>query len=407
MWPSIRHWLDSVMRENWPLRRNFTQPQVIHYSWERAGLVVVSQPVAWCAEAVRVEALVRLLPSLGRNKSDFTLRIGDGEAFPAEQLRRVEGEDRYRIGFRFAPPPATSVVELLFRGRPMGQLTLPVVSRDDFIRQLRLEMPTLSVRLGGDTVACQTFVASQCRGLLASAVLSSPVGLVPLIDLDLEVEFRCERSGDTQRVPARLTSSQLQSKSALVSVALPRHPRRIGTWTATWLVGSQELVKQKVRGISRKAFERSLRISDTRFVVQQGEKSFRLARLAPPPDGSTRLGPCFLVASSEPGMAGSCRLRVLAHVSGAVQPPVLQEQDVLITDGPAMVAPGTVEPGDLAQVSGFELRTATGSLGLLPLCPVPPAAFTSEGGFRQPPDYSWTAAAEEEMQDRLNRLLGE
>jgi hypothetical protein len=407
MWPSIRHWLDSVMRENWPLRRNFTQPQVIHYSWERAGHLVASQPVAWCAEAVRVEALVRLLPSLGRNKNDFTLRISGGEPLPAEQLRRVEGEDRYRIGFRFPPPPATTAVELLFRGRTMGQLTLPVVSRDDFIGQLRLEMPTMSVRVGGNMVACQTFVASQCRGLLASAVLSSAVGLVPLIDLDLEVEFRCERSGDTQRVPARLTSSQLQSKSALLSVAPLRHPRRIGTWTATWLIGGHELVKQKVRGISRRAFERSLRISDTRFVVQQDEKSFRLARLAPPLDGSIRLGPCFLVASSEPGMAGSCRLRVLAHVSGAVQPPVLQQQDVLITDGPAMVAPGTVEPGDLAQVSGFELQTATGSLGLLPLSPVPPATFTSEGGYRQPPDYSWTAAAEEEMQDRLNRLLGE
>jgi hypothetical protein len=57
MWPSIRHWLDSVMRENWPLARNATYPQAIHYGWERAGLVVAGQPVAWCAEQVRVEAL--------------------------------------------------------------------------------------------------------------------------------------------------------------------------------------------------------------------------------------------------------------------------------------------------------------------------------------------------------------
>lgn len=404
MWPSMRHWLDSVMRDNWPLNRPPTQPQVIHYGWERAGLAVTGQPVAWCADSVTVEALVRLPTSLGRNKADFTLQVA-GQPVAAEGLRRAEGADRYRITFRFPPPPNTCAAVLQFRGRTMGQLTLPVVTRDEFIRELRLDMPTLAVRLGADTVACQTFVAPQCRGLLASAVVTSPTGLVPLMDLDTEVVFRCERTAEEQRVAVRLTSSQLQGKTALVSVAPARHPRRIGVWTASWVVGGQELIRQRVRGISRRAFERSLRISDTRFVLQQGD-SVQLVRQVPPPGGTARVGPCFLVASSEPGMAGSCRLRVLAHVTGAVQPPVLQEQTVLITDGPATVTPGTLEPAEVAQVSGFELKTASASLGLLPLCPVPSAAFTAEGGFAPPPDYAWTGAAEEEMQDRLNRLLG-
>jgi hypothetical protein len=219
------------------------------------------------------------------------------------------------------------------------------------------------------------------------------------------VEFRCDRAGACYRVPVRLTASQLQGKSALIAVAAPRHPRRIGSWTASWLVGQHMLARRKVRGISQKAFQRSLRISDTRFVVQTGDGPCRLSRQAPVSDGKTRLGPCFLVASSEPGMAGLCRPQVLAVVAGAVQPPLLLEQEVLITDGPAMVAPGTLDAADLAQVSGFELRVGTQSLGLLPLCPVPAASFTTEGGFQAPPSYTWTSAAEEELTDRLNRLL--
>jgi hypothetical protein len=171
------------------------------------------------------------------------------------------------------------------------------------------------------------------------------------------------------------------------------------------MVGEHVLARHKVRGISRRAFLRSLRISDTRFVVQPPTGACRLVRQAPPADGRTRLGPCFLVASSEPGMAGLCQAQVLAVVPGAVQPPLLLEQEVLVSDGPAVVAPGTLDAGDLAQVSGFDLRVAGTSLGMLPLCPVPAATFTSEGSFQAPPDYTWTSAAEEEMNDRLNRLL--
>ena len=104
-------------------------------------------------------------------------------------------------------------------------------------------------------------------------------------------------------------------------------------------------------------------------------------------------------------MAGLCRLHVAAQVPGAVQPPLLQEQEVLITDGPTMVAPGTLDADDLAQVSGFEVSVKGRTLGVLSLCPAPTASFTSEGGFKPPHDFTWTAAAEEEMNERLNRLL--
>src|SRR5204862_7129625 len=138
----------------------------------------------------------------------------------------------------------------------------------------------------------------------------------------------------------------------------------------------------------------------------QGDNgSVVLARQLPAADQRARVGPCFLVASSEPGMAGLCPLRVTAQVPGAIQPPLLLEQDVLITDGPTMVAPGTLDPADLAQVSGFELNIRGQTLGALSLCPAPTANFTSEGGYKPPHEFTWSAAAEEEMNERLNRLM--
>jgi len=104
-------------------------------------------------------------------------------------------------------------------------------------------------------------------------------------------------------------------------------------------------------------------------------------------------------------MAGQCRLQITAQVPGAVTPPLLLEQDVLITDGPTMVAPGTLDAADLEQVSGFELSLRGQSLGVLSLCPAPTALLTNESSVKPTHDRSGSAAAEEEMNERLNRLL--
>jgi hypothetical protein len=393
------------MTDLWPLYRISPQPQALHYSYEKAGLTLHDQPIPWNAEAVLVEARLRLPPSSSRRKGDFVLRLPGQQPIPAEQVRRLETDERFALLFRMPPPTGAVAAEILYRNHVLGQLTLPFLSREEFLQNLRLQMSTLSVRLGADNVACQTFVASQCRGVLASAVLLSPTSLVPILDMDLAVEFRCERSGVVHRTPVRLCSSQLAGRQALVAVSPRRHPRRIGGWTTTWLLGGQPLATQRLRAISQNHFRRSLRLSDTRFVIQGPDGQVHLARQAPPLEGAGRLGPCFLVSSSEPGMAGLCPIRVIAQVSGAMQPPLLMEQEVLLTDGPTMIAPGTLDAAKLAQTSGFEITARGKTLGVLSLCPAPTAAFTSEGGFKPPHDFTWTAAADEEMTERLNRLL--
>ena len=121
--------------------------------------------------------------------------------------------------------------------------------------------------------------------------------------------------------------------------------------------------------------------------------------------GVSRIGPCFLVSSSEVGMAGLCPLDVRAQLAGGLQTPVLLEQELLVTDGPAPFVPGTLDVREIEQMTAFELRAGNRSLGLLPLTAAPVAAFDAEGGFKTAPEYAWSTAAEDQLQEKLAKLL--
>jgi hypothetical protein len=405
MWPWIKRWRDWAINDLWPLHRTGPKPQAMHHSYEKAGVIVDSQPIPWNAEAVLVEGLLRLPAGTGRQKTDFQLRLPGRELITAESLRPEETGDNCRLFFRFPPPAETTTAELLWRGQFLTRLPLPMLSREEFVQGLRLQMPTLSVSLGEQTVACQTFVSTQCRGVVATALLSAATSLAPVVDLGLRVELRAEPGGGCVRAPVQLTSSQLRGRQAMLAVAPPKFPRRVGTWQATWLLEDQPLATQRIRAISKAKFHRSLRISETRYVTQDRAGQVSVNRQVPPRDGLARVGPCFLVSSSEAGMAGLCKLQVRALVVGGIQAPLLQEQAVLITDGPTPLAPGTVDVSDLAQVTGFDLRVGTRSLGILPLAPAPAAAFNGEGAFKPPIDYTWSAAADDELNERLAKLM--
>ena len=402
MWHSIKRWLDSAMSDFRPLARTRPHGQAIHTRYEKAGLALYDLPVPWNADAVVVEVLLRLPPA-ARKKADFTLRLPGREPLQPEVLR-PEADDRHRLIFRLPTPAATTVGELLWKQRLLSRVPVPVLTADEFLAGLTLSNPTVSVRLGAQTVAAQTFVAPQCKGLIASAVLKSRTPLAPIADLGLRVVFRSERPAAEHDVPVPLTSSQLGGREALVTAMPPKHPRRVGEWSVSWRVGDRELSSGRVRGIAAKRFEASLRISDSRFVVTDKAGVARLAKQVPPPGEFTRLGPCFLVASSEPGMAGVCRLEVSTAGEGGPSP--MMAQDVLVTDGPVVFAPGVVEAELLAGITSFELRHKGKLLGVASLSPVPIAGLTAEGGFKPPPDFAWSSVAEDELSERLARLMG-
>ena len=404
MWLSIKHWLDWARNDVLPLTRTRPHGQAVHTRYEKAGLAFYDLPVPWNADAVVAEVLLRLPPA-ARRKTDFTLRLPGREAVAAESLR-AEAGDRHRLVFRLLVPEATTAGELLWKNRFLARVPVAVLTEHAFLAGLRLTLPTVGVRLGAQTVAAQTFVASQCKGLTASCVLRSPTPLAPLADLGLAVGFRGERTGAVYDVPVALSSSQLGATEALVAAAAPKHPRRLGAWSVVWRVGGREVCSQRVQGIPAKRFEQSLRVADARFVVGDKAGGVTVVRQPPPAGEAARLGPCFLVASSEPGMAGMCRLQVRVTGAGGAGPDPVMEQDVLVTDGPAVFAPGLLDAADLARVSGFELRHKGRVLGVASLSPVPTAALTAEGGFKPPPEFPWSVAADDELSDRLGRLMG-
>ncbi len=404
MWPWIKRWLDWVTTDVLSLTRPRPQGQAVHTRYEKAGLDLYDLPVPWNADAVVVEVLLKLPPA-ARKKTDFTLRLPGREPVAADTLR-PEPDNRYRVLFRLPVPAATTEGEILWKAKHLARVSVPVLTAAEFAAGLHLTLATVGVRLGAETVAARTFVASQCRGLVASCVLRSPTPLAPVADLGLKVVFRNARAAAAHEVPVPLSSTQLAAREALVTAACPKVPRRVGGWSVAWVVGGREVCSQRVEGIPARRFEASLRVADTRFVVSDKAGAVRVVRQPPAAGEADRVGPCFLVASSEPGMAGVCRLLVYAATPGESRPPPLMEQDVLVTDGPTLFAPGLLDAAETPQVGGFELRHKGRVLGVASLRPVPAAALTAEGGFKPPPDFAWTPTADDELAERLSRLMG-
>jgi hypothetical protein len=405
MRPSIARSLGWLMNDLIPALRGRPGSTAVHVRHELAGLSLHDRPVSAAAEAVVVEVRLRLPPA-ARRKDDYALRFPGEHPLAAESLRKDDADpQRFRLIFRFPPPAFSARAELLWRNKLLADIDLPVLSTDDFLAGLSVAHATTSVQVGDRTVAAQAFVAAQCRGFQASLVVKSPTALAPLASLGVRVVFRSERTAGEQEVPVPLASSQLAAKEALLTASLPKRPRRTGTYTTSWYAGHRELVVQRVRAVSGREFLQSLRLSDARFAVADKAGAVRFVRHAPPagPD-AVRLGPCFAVSSGIPGMAGALALAAVAQPS---DPPLELAGTLLVTDGPSVFAPGLFDFPDLAPRTGFDLRTKAHTLGTLSLHPVPAATFDAEGGFKPPPDFAWTPTAEDELAERLAKLMRE
>lgn len=401
---SIRPWLDWLMTDLLAVTRPRPHRQPYHVWYEKAGLTLAGPPVPWNADAVVVEILLRL-PTALRHRADYTLRVPGQSPVAAEVFKRDGADDRvFRLFFRLPPPGESTAAELLWRNRLLVTVPLPVQTIDQFRAALRLANPTLAVRVGGRSVAAATFVGSQCRGLTAAAVLRSPTALAPLADVGLEVAFRSERTRSEHVVPVALTATQLGGREVLVTAAPAKFPRRAGEYTVTWRAGGWPLLTQRATAVTGSRFVQSLRISDSRFVAADHTDIVRVSRQPPAAAKGVRFGPCFVVASREAGAAGLVEFTVTAAGAKPDAPPLFT-QTVLVTDGPTAFAPGLVEPERVAGATGFELRHKSRLLGTLSFRPVPTAATDAEGAFRPPPEFTWTTAADEELTERLLKLM--
>lgn len=404
MWRLLKRWIDWVLDELLPLVRTRRSSFVVEVGYDSGGRTRAEVPVPWSADAAVVEVVLRL-PVAARRKVDFALHLPNAPRVAAEALR-PEADDRHRITFRFPVPPTSVIAELQWKHQAVAPIPISVLTANEFLAGLSLSGAAVSVRLGPQAVAAREFATPGCKGLVATAVLNSLYPLAPLGDLALVVEFTSERTGRTVAVPVPLTAAQRAAKQALAVAVCPRVPRRPGGWVVKWKAGPRVLATDRVEAVAARRFEPGVRLLDTRFAVTDEAGTLRVLRQPPALGQYGKVGPCFLVAGGEPGAAGVCRFAVFAVLPAAAQAVPLLEEDVVVTDAPTVFAPGLVEAVDLLRISAFELRLNGRVLGAVALSPVPHATLTAEGGFKPPPDFEWSGAAEDDLMKRLGQLGG-
>jgi hypothetical protein len=375
--------------------------------YEKAGLSLADEPVPWNAEAAWIDADFRFPQTVPHQKIDFDLRIAGHSALGPQEFARLDEPLLFRARFCLRSVSRPLAAEVRWRNHRLGQLTVPFLGRDDFLAGLRLEMPTVFAHVGEHCVACRTFVGSQCKGLFAAAVLTGRTSLVPLVDSSLAVQIRADRGTWQKTIPVRLPVSHLTGRQALISIPPQRLPRKSGALSVSWNLGERMLDSQRVRAISLQHFFRSLSVRDLRFVVQPHEGQVKICRTLPPFEEIERAGPCFVLKSEEPAVAGLAPLEIRMHKASSSASTVLFADKVLLTDGPTMLAPGTVDMQDQDGLASFQLFLRGRCLGSLSTQPFPAAVLTTEGGIKETPEFSWSRAAEEELIERLNQLLAD
>lgn len=400
----MRRWLDWARTDLLPVYRLHRSPYSVRVRYESLGQISSDLPVPWTADAVLLEVAMPL-PTVARRKADFTLLFPEASPIPAE-LIRSEPDGRYLLGFRIVSPLPGPQATLHWRGRAICPVRIPLVSESAFLAGLSLAAPTVGVRLAGQVVVAREFVATRCQGLQASAMLRSKYRLAPLGELGLAVAFQHLPSGWTTTVPIPLTAEQQAATETLITAVCPRLPRRIGTWRIAWRIAGTEWAVKHLEAISPRAFEDSLRVLTTRFAVRDRTGHMQVHSHLPPLAAVGQLGPCFVVHSTRPGAAGVCNLVVHSTARGDHRSVHTSQHTLLVTDAPTLLAPGFVPVGELSLLAEFGLWVNGRQLSTVSLSPVPSACYTAEGGYKPPPEFAWTAAAEEELLQRLSRLSG-
>jgi hypothetical protein len=376
--------------------------QEILFRYLYAGMSVAQEPIPWSADQVEIEARLQTIRLPSDNKSAFCLHLSDGSQVAPAELE-IEPDKSARLCFRIPVPRRTGEVCVEWRGSKLAELTLPVLSAEEFLSKLHLETAAVLARLRQDLVACQVSVATELRGIQACGLLVSPTSLLPLLDLGVTVQFMGRHSGQVDKVAVTLPREDCIGHRALASAVPPSSLTLDEPWLIRWLVADRCLGERPFRVTSREDFVRTVYLVDARYACQgmtgtTGYHNYLPAR------GSLRcVGPCFRLASREPGAAGFCPVQLRTLFKDSERPPQVHAQEILVSDGPSSFLPPLLSAQEFEQVNSFELVCAGQIVATLPGCR-PVLRFTSEGGFTEFTDFDWTPVAEEELNDRLKKL---
>src|SRR5262249_12530044 len=149
----------------------------------------------------------------------------------------------YHVLFRLGPSQYARSGTILWRTHALGLVELPYLGRERFLRNLRIDAPTIFARLGGQLIACSSFVEGTASELLACGLLRSPGSLLPLLDSGLTLELSA--NGNQKRtISLQMTAAQLLGREALVAAPISDLHMTVGAWTASWRAGGRVLACQ-------------------------------------------------------------------------------------------------------------------------------------------------------------------
>ena len=386
--------------------------ETIRFGYEKAGYVVYDEPIPWNAEAVLVEFLIQDPGSAIVHGNDYCLRGKDsGVSAPREvPVKTVSCHSQARknsfcLHFRLGPLLSNMSLQLTWRGRFLGKITLPYLSPKAFFRELAIESPSTMAQIGEHEVICRTVVAGQCHHLTACCFLKSSTSLLPLIDWDLALELTCHDSGQTWRIPAHLTGSQVVHHQSLLNVTLFSWSCTEGQWSWRWVLAHSPLAQGDIRVISQEAFHQSLYLAGGLSRSERRTGAIRRVSPEPPTEDTQVLPPCLRIASHEPGVAALCDLKIRVQYQDRFLSAEYLKMEVLITDLPLFSTPLPIAFHDGKEIQTVEVFADEHFIGSASLHQIPVATFTTEGGFQAPEPFDWTPCAEEELQTQLGRLL--
>jgi hypothetical protein len=404
---ALKHIATRLLRKAYSIFPWLDGPWIrdIQIGYEKSGIVVRGEPIPWNADAVLIEVQV-WFPQRVSPKNEFALELsGEPPVMPVAQQPVLDTEEAtVCFVFRMPVPARSCRVGLFWRCDFLAHIALKTLSREEFLANLHLESTTLFARLGDQNVACAAVVAGQVQALTAGVVLRSVTSLLPIVDLCPCLEVT-GRSGETHALPLVLTSGQLTGREAMASVILPEWLHGDHGVHLQWSIAGQWRADSRLHPVTAESFRRSLVCVDCRYVMVDRDGVMASSRYFLVRDDVTQLGPCFLVASREPGIAAVHSFCVRIHYKDPDRRPDFVEQGVLITDGPSPFIPLMLSPEEFQRVASFDLFSDGEHLSQLALCTRDTATFTNEGGFTAPEDYPWTPTAEEELADHLRKLM--
>jgi hypothetical protein len=124
----------------------------------------------------------------------------------------------------------------------------------------------------------------------------------------------------------------------------------------------------------------------------------------PPRELVREVGPCFRLASREPGVAGLGVFAVQTRWQDRGRGLSFEEHEMLVTSVPSALAPARLGVEEFRQAAAFDLQCDERHLGTVPGCPRAAVTFNGEGAFQVPPDADWAVLSPHE-EDLLQQKL--